>query len=33
VGPLFVKDIAGKTLRKFKELAEAEVSIGDGRLQ
>lgn len=33
VGPLFVKDIAGKTLRKIKELAEAEVSIGDGELQ
>jgi ribosome-associated toxin RatA of RatAB toxin-antitoxin module len=34
VGPLFIKDIAGKTLRKIKELAEAEVSIrGDRGLQ
>jgi ribosome-associated toxin RatA of RatAB toxin-antitoxin module len=33
VGPLFIKDIAGKTLRKIKELAEAEVPIGDQRLQ
>ncbi len=29
VGPLFVKDIAGKTLRRIKELAEAGVSVGD----
>ncbi len=33
VGPLFVKDIAGKTLRRIKELAEAGVSIGDRGLQ
>ena len=29
VGPLFVKNIAGKTLRRIKELAEAEVFIED----
>jgi ribosome-associated toxin RatA of RatAB toxin-antitoxin module len=28
VGPLFVKDIAGKTLRRIKQLAEAGASIG-----
>ena len=33
VGPLFIKDIAGKTLKKIKELAEAEVPIGDRGLQ
>ena len=33
VGPLFVKYIAGKTLRRIKELAEAGVSVGDRRSQ
>ena len=33
VGPLFIKDIAGKTLKKIKEVAEAEVPIGDRGLQ
>ena len=33
VGPLFVKDIAGKTLRRIKELAEAGVYVGDRGLQ
>ena len=31
VGPLFVENIAGKTLRRIKELAEAGVSVGDRR--
>ena len=33
VGPLFVKDIAVKTLRRIKELAEAGVYVGDRGLQ
>ena len=31
VGPLFVEDIAGKTLRRIKELAEAGVSVSSVR--